>query len=140
MDLDALETSFDLVASRGDELMDVFYARLFATAPAVEPLFAGTDMQRQKAMLLSALVLLRKSLRNLDAIVPTLHGLGARHAAYGAQASHYPVVGAVLIASMAEVAGLDWRPEYEDAWAEAYSVVAGAMLDGAAEVELPKAA
>jgi hemoglobin-like flavoprotein len=140
MDLDALETSFDLVASRGDELMDVFYARLFATAPAVEPLFAGTDMQRQKAMLLSALVLLRKSLRNLDAILPTLHGLGARHAAYGAQASHYPVVGAVLIASMAEVAGLDWRPEYEDAWAEAYSVVAGAMLDGAAEVELPKAA
>jgi hemoglobin-like flavoprotein len=85
-------------------------------------------------------VLLRKSLRNLDAILPTLHGLGARHAAYGAQASHYPVVGAVLIASMAEVAGLDWRPEYEDAWAEAYSVVAGAMLDGAAEVELPKAA
>ena len=140
MNLDALETSFDLVAPRGDELVDVFYARLFATAPAVEPLFAGTDMQRQKAMLLSALVLLRKSLRNLDAIVPTLHGLGARHAAYGAQASHYPVVGAVLIASMAEVAGLDWRPEYEDAWAEAYSVVAGAMLDGAAEVELPKAA
>jgi hypothetical protein len=29
MDLDALETSFDLIAPRGDELMDVFYARLF---------------------------------------------------------------------------------------------------------------
>ena len=50
------------------------------------------------------------------------------------------MVGAVLIASMAEIAGLDWRPEYEDAWAEAYSIVAGAMLDGAAEVELPEAA
>jgi len=140
MDLDALETSFDLIAPRGDELMDVFYARLFTTAPAVEPLFAGTDMKRQKAMLLGALVLLRKSLRNLDAIVPSLRGLGARHAAYGAEASHYPVVGAVLIASMADVAGLDWRPEYEDAWAEAYAIVAGAMLDGAAEVELPEAA
>ena len=33
-----------------------------------------------------------------------------------------------------------WRPEYEDAWAEAYSIVAGAMLDGAAEVELAEAA
>jgi hemoglobin-like flavoprotein len=75
MDLDALETSFDLVAPRGDELMDVFYARLFATAPAVRPLFAGTDS----------------------------------------------------------------RPEYEDAWAEAYSVVAGAMLAGAA-AELGEAA
>ena len=30
--LDALETSFDLIAPRGDELMDVFYARLFAAA------------------------------------------------------------------------------------------------------------
>ena len=50
--------------------MDAFYARLFATAPAVKPLFAGSDMRRQKAMLLGALVLLRKSLRDLDAIVP----------------------------------------------------------------------
>ena len=48
MDLDALETSFDLVAPRGDELMDVFYTRLFATAPVVQPLFAGTDLKRQK--------------------------------------------------------------------------------------------
>jgi methyl-accepting chemotaxis protein len=140
MDLDALETSFDLIAPRGDELMDVFYERLFATAPAVEPLFGGADMRRQKAMLLGALVLLRKSLRDLDAIVPTLRGLGARHAAYGAQPAHYPVVGAVLIASMADIAGLDWRPEYEDAWAEAYASVAAAMLAGAAEVELPEAA
>ena len=140
IDLDALETSFDLVAPRGDELMDVFYARLFATAPAVQPLFARADMRRQKAMLLRALVLLRQSLRDLDAIVPTLRGLGARHAAYGAEPSHYPVVGAVLIASMAQIAGPDWRPEYDSAWAEAYSLVAAAMLDGAAAAELPRAA
>ena len=114
LDLDALETSFDLVAPRGDELMDAFYARLFATAPAVEPLFAGTDLRRQKAMLLGALVLLRKSLRDLDAIVPALRDLGARHAAYGAEPAHYPVVGAVLIASMEEIAGLVWRAGVRD--------------------------
>jgi hemoglobin-like flavoprotein len=38
----------------------------------------------------------------------------------------------VLIASMAEVAGDAWRPEYERAWAAAFDVVAGTMLDGAA--------
>ena len=38
LNLEALETSFDLVALRGDELMDVFYGRLFAAAPAVKPL------------------------------------------------------------------------------------------------------
>ena len=140
LDLHALETSFDIVAPRGDDLMDVFYARLFVAAPAVRPLFAGTDLRRQKAMLLSALVLVRKSLRDLPAIVPTLHKLGARHVAYGARPEHYPVVATVLIASMAEVAGPAWQPQHERAWAAALDVVAGAMLEGAATAELDIAA
>jgi nitric oxide dioxygenase len=133
LDLQALEESFDLVAPRGDELMNTFYARLFTAAPAVKPLFAGTDLRRQKGMLLGALVLLRKSLRDLGAIVAKLRELGARHVDYGARPEHYPVVGAVRIASMAEIAGDAWRPEYERAWAAAFDVVAGAMLDGASE-------
>jgi methyl-accepting chemotaxis protein len=135
LDLETLETTFDLVAPRGDELMDIFYARLFAAAPAVRPLFDGTDLDRQKGMLLSTLVLLRRSLRNLDAIVPTLRGLGARHVAYGARPEHYIVVGEVLIASLAEVAGDAWRPEHELAWAAAFAVIADAMLSGAREAE-----
>ena len=131
LDLNALETSFDLVAPRGDELMEVFYARLFAAAPAVKPLFAGTDLTRQKTMLLGTLVLLRKSLRNLDPIIPKLRELGARHVAYGARSEHYPVVGEVLIASMAEIAGAAWSTEFERAWSEAFAVVAGAMIEGA---------
>jgi nitric oxide dioxygenase len=132
--LEALENSFDLVAPRGDELMDEFYSRLFAAAPTVRPLFPD-DMRRQKTMLLGALVLLRKSLRNLDAIVPKLHELGARHVAYGARPEHYPVVGAVLIESMAAVAGEAWKDEYAVAWGEAYAVVAAAMLEGAEQAE-----
>jgi nitric oxide dioxygenase len=140
LDVNALETSFDLVAPHGDALMDTFYARLFAAAPAVEPLFAGTDLRRLKRMLLGTLVVLRNSLRDLDAIVPKLRALGARHVAYGATPDHYPVLGQVLIASMAQVAGAAWRPEYERAWAAAFDVVAGAMLDGASADQLRKAA
>jgi hemoglobin-like flavoprotein len=140
LDLEALETSFDLIAARGDELMDVFYARLFAAAPAVKPLFAATDLRRQKTMLLGALVLLRKSLRDLDAIVPKLRDLGARHVAYGAERDHYPAVGEVLIASMAEIAGPAWTAEYERAWGEAFGIVAGAMLEGAEMMSVENAA
>ena len=139
VDLEALETSFDLLAPRGGELMDEFYARLFAAAPAVRPLFP-TDMKKQKAMLLAALVLLRKSLRDLDAIVPTLRKMGARHVAYGARPEHYPLVGATLIASMAALAGDGWKQEYETAWAAAFDIVAGAMIAGAQEAELSAAA
>jgi nitric oxide dioxygenase len=139
LDLEALETSFDLVAPRGDELMDEFYSRLFAAAPSVRLLFPE-DLGRQKMMLLGALVLLRESLGDLDPIVPKLRELGARHVAYGARAEHYPVVGTTLIASMAAVAGDRWKPEYEQAWAAAFDVVAGVMLEGAAETELERAA
>ncbi len=140
LNLEALEESFDAVAPRGDELMDEFYARLFERAPAVKPLFAGTDLKRQKAMLLGTLVLLRKSLRDLDRVVPKLRELGARHVAYGAQPEHYPVVGEELIASMAAVAGPAWRPEYERAWGQAFEVVAGAMIEGAEAAALDAAA
>jgi nitric oxide dioxygenase len=139
LNLEALETSFDLLAPRGDELMDEFYTRLFAAAPAVKPLFPN-DMRRQKTMLLGALVLLRKSLRDLDSIVPKLRELGARHVSYGAQPEHYPVVGTVLIASMAAIAGDAWTSEYEVAWSEAFEIVAATMLEGAERVALETAA
>ena len=139
-DIEILETSFDLIAPRGDELMDAFYGRLFATAPAVRPLFAHVDLKRQKTMLLGVLVLLRKSLRDLGPLVPKLRELGARHVGYGARPEHYPVVGEVLIASLAEIAGAAWRPEHERAWGAAFGVVAGAMIAGAEAAELEAAA
>jgi hemoglobin-like flavoprotein len=46
----------------------------------------------------------------------------------------------VLIASMAEVAGEAWRPEHERAWAAAFDIVAGAMIDGASSASLRLAA
>jgi hemoglobin-like flavoprotein len=97
-------------------------------------------MRRQKTMLLGALVSLRKSLRDLDGIAPKLRELGARHVAYGAQPEHYPVVGAALIASMAEVAGDAWTCDYEAAWGAAFEIVAAAMLAGAEEAALDAAA
>jgi methyl-accepting chemotaxis protein len=135
LDLETLETSFDLIAPRGEELVDIFYARLFEAAPAVEPLFAHTDLRKQKAMLLATLVLLRKSLRDLEAIAPKLRQLGARHVAYGARPEHYPVVAAVMLESMAEIAGQAWTADIAAAWAGALGLVATAMLEGAEQAE-----
>jgi methyl-accepting chemotaxis protein len=140
LDLDTIETTFDLVAPRGDELVEVFYARLFAAAPAAAPLFAGADIPRQRAMLLSALALMRRSLRDVDALAAKLHELGERHVAYGAAPEHYIVVGEVLIASLAEIAGEAWRPEHELAWAAAFAVIAEAMLSSARDAEVNLAA
>ena len=132
LEVETLEESFDLVAPQGDELMRRFYDRLFEVAPAVEPMFANVDMERQRKALLNMLVVLRESLRDLDDIVPDLEALGAKHAEWGAQPEHYPIVGEVLLGEMAALAGDAWKPEYTAAWQEAYAVVQDVMLSGAA--------
>jgi nitric oxide dioxygenase len=132
IDVDTLEESFDLVSPQGDELVRTFYDNLFEAAPSVQPLFADVDMERQRQALLNMLVVLRESLRDLDDIVPDLEELGARHVEYAAKPEHYPIVGEVLIGTMAEVAGDAWKPEYTSAWQEAYPIVQDVMLSGAA--------
>jgi methyl-accepting chemotaxis protein len=132
LDVETLEESFDLVAPQGDELMRRFYDRLFEVAPAVEPLFANVDMDRQRKALLNMLIVLRESLHDLDDVVPDLEALGAKHAGWGAKPEHYPVVGEVLIGEMAALGGDQWKPEYTAAWQEAYQVVHDVMLAGAA--------
>lgn len=131
LQINLLEDSFDLVAPRGEELVERFYDRLFMTAPELKALFGNTNMVRQRQMLLGALVLLRKSLRNLDAIVPTLQALGARHATYGVLPEHYPIVGAALLGTMIEIGERRWIPEYTEAWLDAYDVVQQTMLSAA---------
>lgn len=140
MNPEALEQSFDHIAARGDELMDAFYARLFVRAPEVVRLFHRADAKLVKAMLLGGLVVLRRSLPAFDSSIPRFRALGARLHEQGLEPKHYAVVGAVLIASIAEVAADNWRPEYEDAWSDVFVAVACAMIDGAKDALLEAAA
>ena len=124
LDLEALGTSLNLVPLNGGELIDAFCRQHVAAGPARR----GAELAAQQRTVLRLLQLVRLWLRDLDTIVPLMHDLGAR---FGAGPEHYPVVGGVLIASMADVAGDAWEPRYERAWTAAFDVVADAMLDAA---------
>jgi nitric oxide dioxygenase len=134
LQVELLESSFALLAPRADELADRFYARLFEVAPATRAMFPA-DMAMQKRALIGALVVIDRSLRSAEQLGLYLEGLGKRHVDYGAAASHYPVVGAVLLETLAEMAGDAWTAELESAWANAYAAVSGLMLNAADEVQ-----
>ena len=108
----------------------LFYGRLFETAPAVKPLFTG-DMDEQGKKLMQMIGIAVNTMEDVGAIVPALETLGAKHVEYGAVPDHYPVVGEVLIATLAEALGDGFTDEAREAWAKTYGALSSVMLKGA---------
>ena len=131
LQIELLETSFQALAPCGEAFVTAFYERLFTRFPQTRAFFASTDMKEQRKKLLGALALVIQNLRKPEVLTSALTGLGQRHVSYGVRPEHYPIVGAVLLETFADILGERWTPAYHDAWAEAYGVVCAIMLEGA---------
>ena len=66
-------------------------------------------------------------------LVPVLKGLGARHAKYGVEAAHYPVVGSAFLKTLSVGLGDAYTEEVAAAYTAMWTVVADTMQAGAAE-------
>ena len=128
-----IRTTWALVEKDADAAMTLFYSKLFDRAPQVKPLFDGIDMARQKRMLGTAIAVFVRSPGLPDSLADELRAMGRRHVGYGAEPFHYDVVGQALLATLAEGLGDAFTPEAEAAWTEAYTTIAGLMLEGDAE-------
>ncbi|NOT00997.1 MAG: flavohemoprotein [Phycisphaerales bacterium] len=128
--IERLISSFNLLAPRGQELVDRFYAHLFSEHPEVRAMFPR-DMKDQKQKLLGSLVLVVKNLRQAEQLRQPLMDMGQRHAGYGTQAEHYPVVRDTLVGVMAEMAGDAWTDQLDRDWRQAVDFVASVMIEGA---------
>ncbi len=131
LNIELLESSFKLVAPKGEALVSRFYERLFEKYPAVKPLFKKTSIKEQKKKLLASLVLVIQNLRRPDKLTPVLQDMGARHVGYGAKPAHYDAVGENLLAVLGEFAGSAWTPQVKQAWTDAYGAIKTIMLAGA---------
>ena len=131
LQIELLETSFQAIAPCGEAFVTAFYERLFTHFPQTRAFFASIDMKEQRKQLLGALALVIQNLRKPEVLTSALHSLGQRHVAYGVLPEHYPIVGAVLLETFADVLGERWTPAYHDAWAQAYEAVSAIMLEGA---------
>lgn len=140
LQVELLENSFEKVKPQANEFVASFYHHLFTDYPEAQPLFEGTDMEKQGGKLLQSLVLVIENLRKPDALSNALKGLGARHVKYGALPEHYPLVGATLLKTFEQYLGEAWTEEVQTAWVDAYGAITTIMLDGAdyseAEVQL----
>ncbi len=124
----AVESSFSLLAPKGEEVVASFYQRLFADFPAVIPMFEETDPKVQQKKLLNSLVLVVQNLRKPEKLNPALDSLGERHGEIGATPEQYDAVGQTLLKTLAEYAGDLWDDDLQDAWATALGLVSARML------------
>lgn len=128
LNIELLERTFAAVAPKGLQLAARFYDELFKRYPAIKPMFASTDMKKQEKMLLGALELVIRNLRNPDQLLPALQFLGKKHQKLGARKEHYGAVTETLLDVMQEFAGTQWNDENNAAWSKALQAVASTML------------
>jgi hemoglobin-like flavoprotein len=125
-----VQESFTSLAPALDDVMVLFYGRLFEIDPVVRQMFPHdmTAQRRKLAQMLGAAV---KGLDRLDQLVPVLEDLGRRHARYGVMEQQYDTVGAALLWTLEKGLGSGFTPELQDAWAAVYGVVATVMKNAA---------
>ncbi len=111
----------------------IFYDKLFAADPSLEPLFKS-DLEEQKVKLMKMIGIAVSSLDHLHDIVPAVQDLGRRHLAYGVKPKDYMTVGGALLSTLEAGLGPAFTPDVKEAWATAYGILSQAMLAAAEEV------
>ncbi len=128
-----VQISFPTVMAAAEPNARLFYDRLFTLDPSARAAFRRTDMREQGRKLLDTLDAVVMGLGQLDAVMPLLRDLGARHGALGVTEEQYAAVGASLLWTLERALGPAFTPEVEAAWRAAYALVAGVMITGARE-------
>jgi len=125
-----LKESWTLVEEQQDKVAGYFYARMFLSHPELRDLFP-IQMDVQRARLLGAIVTAVQTLEDPERFDDYLNGLGRDHRKFHVTPEHYDVVGRALLESLRAFAGEQWSLEYDQAWADAYAIIAKKMQAGA---------
>jgi NAD(P)H-flavin reductase/hemoglobin-like flavoprotein len=128
--------SWARIEARQDEVAQFFYGMLFTLNPAARELFP-INMEVVRSRLVRAIVHLVQMIDRPEELLPFLRQLGRDHRKFGVVSSQYEAVGTALLAAIKRHSGTAWTPSVERAWAEAYTIMARAMLEAAAADEGP---
>lgn len=123
-----VQRSWEQVLALKDAAPRLFYQKLFEMDPSLRGLFKG-DMEEQGAKLVQMITAAVRGLDKLDALLPVVRNLGARHGVYGVRDEHYATVAAALIATLEQGLGSAFTPEVKSAWIKTYGVLSQTMRE-----------
>jgi nitric oxide dioxygenase len=126
-----IEASVPVLREHGLAITKVFYSNLFASHPQLHNIFnAGNQANgSQQQSLASAVFAYAANIDNAGALAPVISRIVNKHVSLGVTAAHYPIVGEHLLGAIKQVLGDAATPELIAAWAEAYGLLAQALID-----------
>jgi len=116
--------------SGGEDVGQIFYAKLFAMSPEVRDMFPS-DVSGQSRKLIQTLNWIVDHLDSPAELTPAAEALAERHVGLGVRADHYPAVGAALIETLRAGLGADFSADDEAAWGAVYGQLSKIMTTSA---------
>ena len=127
-----VQQTFAKVAPIADQAAALFYKRLFEMDPSARALFK-IDMTEQGRKLMQMIGIAVAGLSNPETIRQAVADLGVRHVSYGVTEVQYDTVGAALLWTLGQGLGPAFTKDVEEAWTEAYNLLATIMKQAAAK-------
>jgi len=123
-----IRDSFHQLAPEQEAASQLFYQRLFEIAPDLRTLFRG-EIESQGMRFMTTLGVILDHIDNAAALRPHMERLAKGHAALGVKPEHFVPMGEALVRTMEETLGDRFPPGARAAWEDAYSHIAGLMIE-----------
>lgn len=125
-----IDASVPVLRQHGVAITKVFYRNLFIEYPELKNLFnMGNQAQGiQQQSLAAAVFAYAANISNPEVLAPVISRIVHKHVSLGILPEHYPIVGRHLLGGIKEVLGDAATQPLLDAWAEAYGLLADALI------------
>jgi nitric oxide dioxygenase len=125
-----IAASVPVLREHGVTITRCFYQRLFGAHPELKNIFNMPNQESgtQQQALASAIFAYAANIENPETLAPVISRIVQKHVSLGVRAEHYPIVGKHLLDAIAEILGAAATPELLAAWAEAYGLLADALI------------
>lgn len=115
--------------SQWDEMVDIFYTKLFSLSPEAEALFSDMDLPSQGPKLKKALFMMTEGFRRGSRGRAFILALGARHVGYKVEDHHYPILEEALMYTLKRGLEDKFSEEVEEVWKKVYRIAADNMME-----------
>ncbi|WP_219701291.1 NO-inducible flavohemoprotein [Marinomonas lutimaris] len=128
--IDTVKATIPLLASAGTAITEHFYQRMFFHNPELKDVFNMTHQRTggQPAALFNAIAAYATHIDNLEVLTSAVTRIAHKHTSFNIQPNQYDIVGHHLLETLRELAPEAFTKDVEEAWAAAYTQLAGIFI------------